>query len=92
VTQDELDALPEVRGVAIYQPEHEDMAVVDAHGQGWMLGRYRGVRVKSPYGKPCWFGEVVGPDGVRYPYAYYGFARPADGALDAALPRDEAQP
>ena len=86
MTQDELDALPEVRGVVLYQPAHEDvMYVVDAQGERWSVGIYQGQRVKSPHGKPCWFGHQIDDDGVRRPVAYTGFA-------PGALQRDEAQP
>ena len=74
MTQAELDALPEVRGVVLYQPAHEDvMYVVDAQGERWSVGIYQGQRAKSPHGKPCWFGMTVRSDGVRVPVPYIGF-------------------
>ena len=67
MTQDELDALPEVQGVAIYQPEDEPMAVVGADGERWLLGRHEGRRVKVR-GRVLGFGIRVDEQGLRVPY------------------------
>jgi hypothetical protein len=46
MTQAEIDALPEAGDVALYQPDGEPMAVIDANGVRWMLGYVNGIRHK----------------------------------------------
>lgn len=47
ITQEYIDSLPVIDGVALWQEEDEPGFVVDAQGIKWMLGSYKGVMYKQ---------------------------------------------
>lgn len=46
ITQGELESLPEIDGVPLYQKD-DDGSVTDVYGVLWMIGWHNGVRVKQ---------------------------------------------
>jgi hypothetical protein len=51
MTQQELELLPTVNNVVLWQPDdNEPTSVIDVDGNAWMIGLYQGKLCKSNHG------------------------------------------
>jgi hypothetical protein len=51
MTQEELDKIPQVGDVVLWQEEDEPTSVIDSQGVAWIIGWFQGVLYKRRHGR-----------------------------------------